>query len=112
DFLAAVFMDIADVLANRVGGALEPIGPLISLLRGQDFDEAAAEGIEFVAIGDVPVQADAQKLRQDINAINAAVDAIADRDIDEAVLAGQGHRRLAAELGQRIEPRATAAAQN
>ena len=44
--------------------------------------------------------------------LQAAVDAVADGDVDEAILAGDGHGRLAAELGQRIEARAAAAAQD
>src|SRR5207245_3804086 len=63
-------------------------------------------------VADVPVQAHAQELRQDVDAIEAAVDAVADGDIDKAILAGDGHGRLAAQHGERVEPRAAAAAEN
>src|SRR5206468_878294 len=109
---AAVLVDVAQVLADRVSRALEPIGPLVSLLGGQDFDETAAERVELVTVGDVPVQAHTQELRQHVDAFHAAIDAVADRDVDEAVLPGQRHGRLAAKFRQRIEPRSTAAAQD
>ena len=67
--LARVLVDIADVLAHGVGGALIPVGGLVGLLGGQHLDEAAAERIELIGVGDVAVQADAEKLRQDVDAI-------------------------------------------
>src|SRR5262249_18951311 len=41
-----------------------------------------------------------------------AVDAVGDRNIDEAVLAPDRHRRLGAEHGERIKASAAAAAEN
>ena len=61
--------DVADVLAHGVGGALVPVGRLVGLLGGQHLDEAAAEGVELVGVGDVAVQADAEELRQDVDAV-------------------------------------------
>src|SRR5262249_9872151 len=58
------------------------------------------------------VQADAQELRQDIDSIKAAVEAITDRDVNEAIFAGDGNRGLAAEFGERIEPRAAPTSQD
>src|SRR5205807_5955834 len=81
-------------------------------LGGEDLDEAAPERVELVSVGDVPVQADREKLRQHVDAIAAAVDAVADGDVDEAILAGDRHSRLAAEHGQRVEPAPTSAAED
>ena len=57
------------LLADGVGGALVPVGGLVGLLGGQHLDEAAAERVELVGVGDVPVQADAEELRQDVDAV-------------------------------------------
>src|SRR5262245_30917486 len=60
----------------------------------------------------MPVQTDAQKLRQHVHAVQAAVDAIADGNINQAVLACHGYSGFAAQLGKRIEPCAPAAPQD
>ena len=44
--------------------------------------------------------------------LQAAVDAIADGDVDEAILAGDRHGGLAAVLGERIQAGAAAAAED
>ena len=105
--------EVAQVLAHGVGGALVPVGALaVGLLGGQDLDEAAAEVVEAVRAADVPVQADRDELREHVDAVQPAVDAVGDRDVDQPVLAGQRHGRLGAILGERIQPRALPAAQN
>src|SRR5207302_1219753 len=63
-------------------------------------------------VGNVPVQAHTQELREHINSVQAAVEAVANGDVDEPVAAGDRHGWLAAALGQRVEPRAPAAAQD
>src|SRR5581483_6545077 len=97
---------------HGVGGALIPVGRLVGLLGRQDFDEAAAKRIELVGIGNVAMQTDAEELRQHVDAIAAAVDTVADGDIDEPILAGNRDGWLAAQLGQRVKPGAAAAAEN
>jgi len=63
-------MDIADVLANRVGGALVPVGGFVGLLGREDLDEShLLNGVELVRVGDMAMQADAEKLREDVDAI-------------------------------------------
>src|SRR5262249_10571020 len=112
DVRAVVFHDVANLLANRVGGALVPVGSLVGLLRRQHLDEAAAEGIELVGVGDVPMQADAEELRQDINALHTAVDAVADGDVDQPVLAGDRNGGLAAQLRQRVQACASSSSED
>ena len=66
--------EVAQILAHRVGRALIPIVPFVGfhrLLRGQDFDEAAAEVVEPIRAADVAVQADRQKLRQHVDLVDA-----------------------------------------
>src|SRR5262249_3556531 len=73
DVVAAGLLDVAEVLADGVGGAGVPLGRLVGLLRRQDLHEAAAERVELVGVGDVAVQADAEELRQDVDTAAAAV---------------------------------------
>ena len=68
-FLATILLHVADLLANGVGGALIPAGAFGGLLGCQDFDEAVAERVELVGVRNVPVQADAEELSEDVNAV-------------------------------------------
>ncbi len=105
-------MQVAQILPNGVGGAAIPVGRLVGLLGGQNLDEAIIKRIELIGIADMTMQTDAEKLRQDVNAFESAVDAIAEGNVDESILAGDGHGRLTAVLGQRIQRRAASAAEN
>ena len=60
----------------------------------------------------MPMKADREELREDVDAVAAAVDAVADRDVDEAILARDGDRRLATQHGEGIKPRAAPAAED
>ena len=75
------------------------------LLGGEDLDEAVRERIEAIGARHVPVQRRRLELRQHEDVAQAGVDAVADRNVDQPVLAGQRHGRLAAQLRQRIQPR-------
>ena len=108
----AGLLDVAEVLPHGVGRALIPVGVVERLLGGQDLDEAAVEGIEGVGRADVAVQADRVELREHVEAVQPAVDAVRQRDVDQPILAGHRHRRLRAVLGQRIQPRALSAAEH
>ena len=103
--------DVPQVLPHGVGGALVPAGVVQRLLGGEDFHEAAVEGVEDVGAADVLVQAGGVELREDVDAVQAAVDAVGDGDVDEAVLARHRHGRLGADLGEGIEPGALSAAE-
>ena len=105
-------LQVADVLPHGVGGALIPVGTVERLLGGEDFDEAAVERIERVGAADVPMQADGVELRQHVDPVHAAIDAIRDRHVDQPILAGQRHRRLGAKFGERIKPRSPTAAEH
>src|SRR5262249_13544124 len=75
-------------------------------------DEPAAEHVELVRVGDVPVQADGEELGEHVDVVEPAVDAVGDWDVDEPVLAGDGDGRLGAGSGERVEAGAAAAAQD
>ncbi len=51
------------------------------------------------------VQRNRQKLSQHEDLVDVAVDAIRNRNVDQALLRGQRHGRFGANLGQWIEPR-------
>ena len=52
------------------------------------------------------------ELREDENAPDIRMQAIADRDVDEAILSADGHRRLRPKLRERKQPRALAASKD
>ena len=102
--------EVGQILADGIGGALVPAGTGRRLLGGENFHEAArAEDVEFVGRADVLVKRYAVELREQVDAADAGVEAIADRDVDEAVFAAQRDGWLRAVLGQREEPLARAA---
>ncbi len=112
-FVDAILQDVAKVLANGVRGALIPIGTLVDgLLRSQEFDKAIVEMVEAIRLAKVLMQRYGQELSQHIDAINIAVNAVADRDVDQAILARQRYRRFRSNFGQREQTRASSAAQN
>src|SRR5439155_9117475 len=51
---SAILLNVADVLANGIGGALIPVGGLVGLLGRQDLDETPVEIVKLIGIGDVP----------------------------------------------------------
>src|SRR6185437_8675783 len=78
----------------------------------ENLDETTTERVELVGVADMAMQADAEKLRQDVKSFDSAVDAITDGNVDKAILTGDGYGRFATMLGQRVERSAAAAAEN
>ena len=105
---AGVVDDVTQVLSHGVGRALVPILCLRCLLRGKDVDEAPPKIIETIGARDVIVQRRGVELRQHEHPPDAAVQAIADRNVDEAVLAAKGNGRLGALASQRMKARPNA----
>jgi thioredoxin reductase len=99
-------------LAHGVGGALEPRLRARRLLGGEHGHEPGAEAVEVVGAGDVLVEGRRVVLRDDEDPVEAGVDAVGDRDVDEAVLAGERDRGLGAVAGEREEAGAGAAAED
>ena len=102
--------EMDEVAADGIGGALVPVGAGLGLLGREDVHEPAAEGVEVEGALDMPVQRRRVELRQDEDPVDAGVDAVADRDVDEPVLAGERDGRLAALQGERREAGAATAA--
>src|SRR5690606_9932748 len=76
----------------------------LRLLGREDVDKAPAKGIKMIRVLNVPVQRGRVELGEDEDAVDARVEAVADRDIHQPVFACQGYGRLAAFGGQRMQP--------
>ena len=99
-------------LPHRVGRALKPVGALGCLLGGEHLDEAVREDVEAIGLRDVAVERGRVELRQHEHPLQAGVQAVADRNVDETILAADRHGRLRPHVGQRIEPGAAPPSQN
>ena len=60
----------------------------------------------------MPVQRRRVELRQRVDLVDARVDAVGHRDVDQAVVGAEGHGGLGALLGERVEAGAGAAAED
>jgi hypothetical protein len=69
-------------------------------LGSEQFDESAAEIVETVGLSDMLVQRNAKELRNDVDAIDATMKAVADRDVNQSVFGSQRHGRLRTDLSQ------------
>ena len=100
------------VLANGIRGTLEPIRIRHRLFGRENFDESFGEWIESVRVRDVPIQRRGIELRQNENLLQTRVQAIADRDIDQPVLAAERHCGLRSVLRERKQSLSCAAGKN
>ena len=101
---------VDEIFAHGVGGAFIPRRVGERLLRREDFHEAAGKLVEFIRPRNVAVQRGGIELRQNVNAPEAGVDAVGNRDVHQPVFAGQRHGGLGALLGEREQARALPAA--
>ena len=60
----------------------------------QDLDPAGMEGVEDVGLRDVAVKGNGIELSQDGDTKDLGVDAVTDRDVDQAILTGDRHGGL------------------
>ena len=110
DVVGALAADGIDVLVDGVGGAQVPVGG-DAHLRRKNFDEFAEPHQRRPTLADVAVQAERLVLREDEDAAQVAVDAIGERDVDDAVDAAKGNGGFGAVARQRPQPFALAAGQ-
>ena len=111
DVLGLLGADGVDVLVNGVGGAHVPV--VADALHGrQDLDELAQlAGHDVPAFADVAVERERLVLREDVDPAQVGVDAVGERDVDDAVDAAEGNGRFGAVAGEGIEPFARTASQ-
>src|SRR4029453_4165955 len=89
-----------EILVDRVGGALVPVGA-DPLLRWQQLDEFVETSVEERPTAlEMTNQTLSLVLRADADATDPGVDAIGEREVDNAELAGKRHGRLRAPRGQ------------
>ena len=104
--------EIPKVLSDGVGRSLVPMRALGRLLRRENLDETWREIVELVARVDMPVQRHAIELGEHIDAPNAGVQTIANRDINQPVLATKRHGGLGPFFCQREESGAGSSTHN
>ena len=101
--------DRIEILIDGVRRSLIPV-LADALLRRQNLDEfAELLGDDAPAHADVAVERERLVLRGDEDAAQAGVDAVAEREVDDAVRSAEIDRRLGAVFRQRIQPLARAA---
>ena len=109
DILRIGLLDAVDVLIDGVGRAFVPVF-VDALLRRQHIDVFAQFAAkEAPAGGEVAVEALRLVLRQDEDAAKVAVDAVGKGEVDDAIESAEGHGRLGAIAGERVEASALAA---
>ena len=100
-----------DVLINGVGGAFVPAGFLVvTLIGGQNL--RAGMGLVQVpglSVSDILIQLQRLILGQNTHSVDAGVDTVAQRKIDDTVFAAEGNGRLGGFLRQNLEPTALSA---
>ena len=89
----ALAADGVDILVDGVRGAQIPTGG-DAHLRRQNFDEVAESHQRRPALTNMAVQAERLVLRENEDAPQVAIDAIRQRDVDDAVNAAERHRRV------------------
>ena len=82
-------VDVLERLPDGVGGALKPVVGAGCLLGREDRDEAVTEAVEAVGPRHVPVEAGRVVLREHKHPHQLAVDTVRDRNVDQAVAAGE-----------------------
>jgi hypothetical protein len=98
--LGSIAPDQGEVLEHRVGGALVPVFTDL-LLRRQDVDELVETAVEKApAALQVLDQALCLVLRGDTDAADAGIDAVRQREVDDAEFAAEGYRRLRTRVGE------------
>ena len=105
-----MFKEVAHVLAHGIGRSLIPFRALGGLLGGEDFHEARGEVVELVGLVDVAVERGAVELGEDVDAAEAGVQAVANRDVYEAVFSTKRDGGFRTFLGERKESGAGTAA--
>ena len=83
-----------EILSHRVGRALIPVHAVGALLRRENLDEAGGEGVEPIALLDVPVEGSTVELCEQEDPAQVRIEAVGDRYVHQTVLAREGDRRF------------------
>ena len=111
--VGVVPVDKVDILVNGVGRALVPAALLVvALIRRQNLGTGMGlVQIPGLAVADVFIQLQGLILGQDAHGIDAGVDAVGQRKINNAVFAAEGNGRFGGFFRQHIQSAALAAGQ-
>ena len=90
------------VPSYRIGSALIPIVAMFGLFSRQNFDKTFPESVKPIGILYMPVKGCRVELAEKVNAIVTRIEAIADRYVDQPVLASKRDGRFATQFGQWI----------
>ena len=103
DVLGIIAVDEANVLIDGVCSAFVPVGAVCLLVRRQGVHTAVQTvQIPRLTVTDVLVQLLGLVLRCDTNGVDIGVDAVGQREVHDAVLTAEGHRRFCRLLCQRV----------
>jgi hypothetical protein len=94
--------DALDVAAHRVRCSLAPARAIQRLFGCQYLDRSPGQSAEPVGMVDMAMQRGWAELGEDKDAPNTRMDAVAERDVNQAKLATDGHRWFALRFGQRV----------
>ena len=103
-------LNLEELLADSVGGALLPAFSAESLFGGPNLHPAAVERVEIICAGDMPVQRNRIELGQHGDMVDTGIDAIAYGDIDQAVFSSDWDCRFGTVARQRVKTGAAPAA--
>jgi hypothetical protein len=110
--LSRMLAEVPRRLAYGVRCSLVPVRVVGCLLGRENLDEAAREAVQPVGVRDVPVERGRVELREYEDAADVSVQAPADRNVDQAVLAADRYRRFGSGGGQREKTRTLSAAED
>ena len=112
-FIDIPFLEQPLVLPYSVGSAFKPGWTVRRLLGSQHLNESLTEGCAQVErLAEVTIERRTVELRHHVHLVDVRVDAVADGDINQSILTGQGDGRLGAHLGERVETSPGTAAEN
>ena len=110
--LGVVTVHKGDILIDGVGGALVPGLGFGLGIGGQHVGPApVAVQIPGLAVADVIVEFQGLVLGEHPHGVNAGVDAVGQWEINDAVFAAEGHRRLGGVLREHVQAAPLAAGQ-
>ena len=81
-------------------------------MSGEDLDEAfvlVTSHVSGVGSRKVAVKRGGVELREDVDLVDVAVEAVADGDVDEPVVSAEGNGGFGSLFGERVETRSSAA---
>ena len=110
DIFRIVFVDEMDVLIDGICGAFVPVGSLDLLVRGQNVDAAAgAVEIPGFSVPDVVVQLKRLILGQNADGVDAGIDTVGQRKVDDAIFPSERNGRFGDLVGEDPQPAALSA---